>query len=277
MARIIGISSGKGGVGKSTLASNLALALKSFDQRVTIVDCNLSTPHLSYYLGVDGYKATLNDVLRGKIHMDEAIYNYNGIRYVPASLKLEDLTGIDLAKFSKAMRQLASPEKANFVILDSAPGLGNEAVNVLNASDEIIFVTTPFVSAVNDVIRSAEVVKEIGSRKLSIVLNMTTGKKHELTPETVEKLTGIPVIGCIPLDKSVVQSMVFGSPVLSYSPGSAASIEFMRIAARLADVEYRGPSMVDKFFARLRSLVFNNGLRMQQGEEASEEFIGKAA
>ena len=52
MTRIIGISSGKGGVGKTTVTANLALALKKMGKRVLMIDCNLSTPHLSYYLGV---------------------------------------------------------------------------------------------------------------------------------------------------------------------------------------------------------------------------------
>ena len=271
--RIIGISSGKGGVGKTTVTSNLALALKSFGMRVTIVDCNISTPHLSYYLGVDSYDKTLNDVLLGKSDARDAIYNYDGIRYVPASLELKDLLGLDLTKFKNTIRRFAEPGKTDFILLDSAPGLGKEAISVMHAADEIIFVTTPFVSSVNDVIRCSEVLKEFGNKKVSIVLNMATGKKHELLPSTVEEVTGLPVLGTIPFDASVVHSLAFGSPVLSYRPDSRASTKFMQLAANLAGADYKPPSRFDDVFTRIRSLVYNTGLQVQQGKAAAEEFI----
>lgn len=271
--KIIGISSGKGGVGKSTLAVNLALALKKFGKHVTIVDCNLSTPHLSYYLGTDYYGATLNDVLLGKAKIQDAIHNYEGIRYIPASLELKDLVGIELAKFKSVVKKL-SPD-TDYIILDSAPGLGREAVAVLHAADELLFVATPFVSSINDIIRCIDVVKEFGNKKIRIVLNMVSGKRYELLPETVEEVTGIHVIGIVPFDIAIVHSLAFGSPVLSYRPDAQASIAFMKLAATMAGAKYKPPNKLEQLFTRIRNFVYNRGLQIQQGKEVEEEFIIK--
>jgi cell division ATPase MinD len=273
MTKIIDISSGKGGVGKTIVTSNLALALKSFGKHVTMIDCNLSTPHLSYYLGVDGYNATLNDALLGKARIEDAVYNYDGVKYIPASLDLKDLVGIELTNFKRIISRLAKSGKSDFILLDSAPGLGREAVSAMNVADEVIFVTTPFISAVNDVIRCADVLREFQSKSMGIVLNMVTGKKHELLSKTVEEASGIKVIGEIPFDNSIVQSLVFGSPVLDYRPESPSSIGFMKLAAGVANVEYAPPSRMEQLFSRVRNFLFNGGLRAQQGREVEGELV----
>ena len=64
LTKIIGIISGKGGVGKTTFSANLAIALSNFGKRVVVVDCNITTPHLAYYLGAKNYSITLNNVLK---------------------------------------------------------------------------------------------------------------------------------------------------------------------------------------------------------------------
>jgi septum site-determining protein MinD len=75
MTRIIGIVSGKGGVGKTTIVANLGAALASFyKKRVIIVDCNVTTSHLGLYLGMYYHPVSLNQVLRGEASMDDAIY-----------------------------------------------------------------------------------------------------------------------------------------------------------------------------------------------------------
>ena len=115
--------------------------------------------------------------------------------------------------------------------------------------------------------------KEFGEKKISIVLNMVTGKKHELLPETVEEVTGLHVIGVVPFDIAIVHSLAFGSPVLNYRPDAQASIAFMKLAAAMADVEYKPPSRLDQLFTRIRNFVYNHGLQIPQGKDVEEEFI----
>lgn len=274
MTRIIGIVSGKGGVGKSTVAVNLALALKTFKKSVTLVDCNLSTPHLSYYLGATDYIGTINDVLRDKMDIQSALYNYNGVKYLPASVKFEDLIGVELTKFKKYLVKL---EKNNdFIILDAAPGLGKEALFVMDASREVIFVTSPFVPMIGDVIRCKEVLKQFGERKMSVLLNMVTYGTHELKRGVVEELTGLPVIGEVPYDNNVMQSMVMRYPLLEYKPNSLSSINFMRMASLLAEKDYEIPMKVKwhKLFTTLKNVLLPNTIRMSdKTEEVKKELL----
>jgi septum site-determining protein MinD len=277
LTRIIGISSGKGGVGKSTVIANLALALKRLGKRVVMIDCNLSTPHLSYYLGVNDYKITINDVMRGTASLESAIYNYEGVKFLPASLNIRDLMGLDLKKFRKTVLGLVD-QKTDYVLLDSAPGLGREAICVLNAADEILFVTTPFIPMVNDVIRCIDVLRQLGRKKVGVVLNMATGEKHELFGKTVENVVGIPVVGEIPFDKNMRYSVVMGTPMINYDSTSDASIAFMQLAATLSGEHYSMPGKIERAVYKLRgalNTLSNKQIRMSQEKDRveSEMFI----
>ncbi len=274
MARIIGIVSGKGGVGKSTVAVNLALALKEFKKSVALVDCNLSTPHLSYYMGTSNYIGTINDVLKDRMDIQSAFYNYNGIRYLPASVKFEDLIGVELTKFKKHLLKL--DKTMDFIILDAAPGLGKEALFVMDASNEVLFVTSPFIPMISDVLRCKEVIRQFGVKKMSILLNMVTYGTHELKKNVVEELTSLPVLGEIPYDSNVTQSMVMRYPLLEYKPNSLASINFMRMASLLTEKDYEIPMKVKwhKLFTTVRNVLLPNSIRMSDKvEDVKKELL----
>lgn len=277
LTRIIGISSGKGGVGKTTIVANLALALKKLGKKVAIIDCNLSTPHLSYYLGVNDYKMTINDVMRDKVKVKDAVYNYEGVKFLPASLNLKDLVGIDLKRFRKIVLAMAGP-KTDFVLLDSAPGLGREAVCVLNAADEILFVTTPFIPMVNDVVRCIDVLKQLGRKKVGVILNMSTGKKHELYGRTIESVVGVPLVGEIPFDKNMSYSLVMGTPMITHNSLSDSSISYMRLASTLSGEHYTPPGNIERTVNRIKGVVSslsNKQIRITQEKSGveSEMFI----
>ena len=189
MTRVIGIISGKGGVGKTTLVANLGSVLaQKFKKEVIIVDANVSTSHLGLYLGMYYTPVTLNQVLLGEAEIDDAIYDYHisGMRVIPASLSLSDMKGVDIARLKSSLKKLFG--KADIVLLDAAPGLGREAIATVRASDEVIFVNTPFVPSTMDIIKCHQVANEIGVKPLGVVLNMVGKEKYELTPKEVEEL-----------------------------------------------------------------------------------------
>lgn len=276
LARIIGIASGKGGVGKTTVATNLALALRDFGKRVLLIDCNLSTPHLAYYLGVSNYKHTLNDAMLGKVDINSAAHLKDGIRYIPASLNLKDLVGVDTMGFKKHMKKIQA-DKYDFIILDAAPGLGREALAVLDAAEEIIFVTNPFIPMVNDVMRSAEVLRSLrGVKSVSVVMNMVTEGSHEILARSVTSLTGFPVVGNISYDQNVVYGLAAKSPIINYKPNSDSSINFRMLAAQIAGLAYKAPKMhhIKKAFRKFRNGIFSSGVSMPQSNaDLSEDLM----
>src|SRR3989344_4938157 len=126
MARFIVITSGKGGVGKTTTAVNLAVAMHDFDEDVALVDINLTTPNVGLHLGAPVVPITLNHVLSGKADLVDSIYEHSsGTKVIPSSLSIKELKKLnerDLLTTAKDLRKIS-----DIVILDSAAGLGEEA------------------------------------------------------------------------------------------------------------------------------------------------------
>src|SRR3989344_5686603 len=142
MSRLIVITSGKGGVGKTTTAVNLGTSLNSFGENVVIVDANLTTPNIGIHLGAPVVPVNLHDVLSGKNKISEAIYeHYSGTKIVPASLSIDDLKYSKPEKLASVAKILK--KKYDFVICDSAAGLGREAATAISIADEILVVTNP--------------------------------------------------------------------------------------------------------------------------------------
>jgi septum site-determining protein MinD len=252
LARVIGIVSGKGGVGKTTVTANLGAVLaQSFGKRVTVVDCNVTASHLGLYLGMYYSPATLNKLLRGEVTVEEAIHqHFSGMKLVPASLSLTELEGMDIMQLREIVKPIS--EKNDIVLLDSAPGLGRESLAVLRASEEVIYVTTPFLPSVLDIVRSQEVVKELGVKQIGVVLNMVGRGRHEMTRTEIEQLTGMPIIAAIPYDKNVDKSLANKMPVVNLNPHSGASKEFVKLGAILSGVPYKNRSLVSKILGKLR-------------------------
>jgi len=238
MARVISIFSSKGGVGKTTIAANLGAILSSkFHKKVTVIDCNLTSSHLALYLGIYYSPITLNKVLRGDYQINEAIYVHSsGMQVIPASLSVTELEGTDLLKLPNIISSL---EPSNdFLILDSAPGLGREAMASLKSSREVLLVTTPIVSTVLDIVRAQEVLREIGIKPIGIVVNMATGASYEMRKEEIEQLTGLRVIATIPYDKNVYRSTALKQPIFLLDPKNRASKELIRLGAYISGEEY---------------------------------------
>jgi septum site-determining protein MinD len=251
LVRIIGVVSGKGGVGKTTLSLNLGAALATQHKKnVTLVDCNVTTSHLSLYLGMYYCPVTLNKVLRGENSIEESVHShFSGMKVIPASLSLSDLEGIDMTEIKDNLKNIF--DKNDVIILDGSPGLGREAMATIKASDELIYVTNPYIPFIMDIIRCQEVVNELNVKQLGIVMNMVHGKKHEMTSSEIEELTKLKVISTIPFDTNVHRSLALKMPVTMYKPSSSASREFCRLAANLIGENYVSESPVTRLLRML--------------------------
>jgi septum site-determining protein MinD len=243
--RFIGVISGKGGVGKTTIAANLGATLASKLKKDTVVvDCNLTTSHLSLSLGMYYCPVTLNNILRGEKNIFDAIYDHpSGMKIVPASLHLRELEGVDITKLKEAIKDLKG--KVDIVLLDASPGLGREAYAAIHASEELIFVTNPNIPAATDIIRCKEIIKDFNKKPLGIILNMVSKKDYELTRREVELLTELPIIASIPHDKNIHKSLAARMPVVMFKPSSKSSKELVKFAGWLIGEKELG------FFSKL--------------------------
>lgn len=235
--RVISVVSGKGGVGKTTAVANLGVILASkYKKNVILVDCNITTPHLGLYMGIDHHPVTLNHVLKGKARVSDAVYPHgSGAKVIPSSLALKELDGVDVANVKSAINRIKKeyPE-TDFIILDCAPGLGREAMAGMRSSEEILYVTTPYFPIVADMVKCSQVARELGLKPLGAVLNMKKGNKHELSAFEIENIAEIPIIGAVSLHHDVLKSLHKRIPVSIHAPFSKVSLEFTRVAAKIA-------------------------------------------
>lgn len=253
MPRIIGIVSGKGGVGKTTLVANLGVALSRFGRRVTLVDCNVTASHLGFCFGLFYYNKTLNHVLRKEATLPEALYFHSsGVKIIPASLELEQLTGLEINELKSSIECI---ENTDIVLLDSAPGFGREAMSVLNSSSEVIFITTPHMNAIADIVRGYKIIKQMDIIPLGVVLNMVRKSTFELTDRDVEELTGLPVIAKIPFDINVQKSLARGIPTVLYKSYTPSSVETMKLASGVLGEYYSPPSIFSRIYEYLKALI----------------------
>lgn len=242
MTRTIAVIGGKGGVGKTTLTSNLAYALTELGEDVIAIDANMTTPNLGLHFGMHLAPKTLHDVLKGKTKLDKAIYPHPfGFKLIPASISTKALTGVDVGKLSNVTFNLMG--KADYVLMDCAAGLGKEAISAINAADEILLITNPDLPSIADVLKTANIAKHMDKNIIGVVVNRRKGKRHELTLQEIKDVLELPVIAEIPEDKLVAESIAAKQPLIEYAPTSDASIEISRLAYKLTgrDFKYKKP------------------------------------
>jgi len=252
MTRIITVASGKGGVGKTTLVSNLASALALFKKSVIAVDGNLTTPNLGLHLGIPLYPVTLQDVLNGTARLNDAMYYHQaGFTVLPADLSLKKLRLANSHELVDVFYKLIGG--CDFILVDSAAGLGKEALAAVEAADEMITITNPDLPALTDALKLGNLAGKLGTHNLGVVVNRVKNEKHEFTLPSVESFLELPVLGAIPEDPEIPRSIARKKPLVFHNPNSKASRQIMAIAARLIGEKYRPkPSLPIRLFGWLK-------------------------
>jgi len=236
MSRVIGILSGKGGIGKTALTTNLGYALTELGNDVTLVDANLTTPHLGFHLGMHLAPKTLHDVLKGASVRSATYIHPLGFKVIPGSISVKDLVDVDITKLSSVISYIS--DKSDFVLLDCAPALGKEAITALQAAKEVLVVTNPDLPSVADALKTLKVAQRAGKKVVGSVMNRVRWVADELNKSEVEQMLSSRVIAEIPEDRNVPKSIAAKTPVLDFSPKSPASIEIRRLANNLVGNEY---------------------------------------
>jgi MinD-like ATPase involved in chromosome partitioning or flagellar assembly len=244
MGEVIGIMSGKGGVGKTTIALNLALAMQRLGEDAIVVDGDIKNPNIGLYLGIYRYPATINDVLKGNAELNDAkCKHYTGISIIPASLSFTS-PEVGLSKLKNIFSEMSG-----HVLLDFAPGLGRDALSLLELCDKSLIVTNPNIPSVASTLRLANIIESQNKHILGVVINMT-GRSYEISREAIETICPGKAIWEIPEDENVRKSAMMKTPLLDYRPYSRASIKFMEVAANLTGQGYEEPG-----FSRLRDIL----------------------
>jgi ATP-binding protein involved in chromosome partitioning len=246
LGQIIAISSGKGGVGKSTIATNLAVALVKAGERVGLMDGDVYGPNVPRMMGVNEPPAVVNE----KIVPLEA----HGVKIISLGFLIERdqpaiWRGPIVMKIVNQFLRDVAWGKLDYFIVDLPPGTGDAQLSLVQATHVrgAIIVTTPQEVAVGDALRGAKMFQRVNTRVLGIVENMSwfecphCGKPSALFGqgggERLAAELNLPLLGQVPLDPNVLEAADRGQPIVVAEPQSSAARALFAIAERIRTQE----------------------------------------
>ena len=263
MSRIIVVTSGKGGVGKTTTTANLSMTLARRGRKVAVVDADFGLRNLDLLLGLENRVVyTAIDVIAGQCRLEQALVKDkrqpNLVLLPAAQNRTKDAVNPD------QMKQLvmALAQAYEYVFVDCPAGIEMGFQNAIAAAREAIIVTTPEIAAVRDADRVVGLLEANNIKKIQLVVNRIRPAMVQandmMTVGDVQEILAVPLIGVVPDDERVIISTNKGEPlVLSETPSLAGSA-FENIARRLEGekVEFLDLTVKnDSFFAKLRKAL----------------------
>jgi flagellar biosynthesis protein FlhG len=240
--RVLAVTSGKGGVGKTNIVTNLAIALARQGARVLVLDGDLGLANVDLLLGIAPQYDLQDAILGDRSIEDIVLEGPEGIRVVPASSGVEELANLDEYRTECLLRSLSSIEEdVDLILIDAPSGIGTHAVGLSQAADEIVVVTTPEPTSFSD---AYAMIKVLSQRPLkctpALLVNQANSENEALeVSRRVQSVAKrflnleIPYWGFVLADESVPKSVVRQEPFLSTYPYSPASSCIIRLAHRV--------------------------------------------
>src|SRR5512138_2228203 len=245
LGTVIAVSSGKGGVGKSTVAVNLAVSLAQTGARVGLMDADIYGPNIPRMMGVSGAPP----VVREKIVPLEA----HGVKLISLGMMIEPdqpaiWRGPIVMKIINQFLQDVAWGQLDYLIVDMPPGTGDAQLSLVQATqvDGAIIVTTPQEVSVGDALRGAKMFQRVGVPVLGIVENMSwfecphCGKPSALFGsgggERLAAALELPLLGQIPLYPRVMEGGDAGTPIVTADASSSAAKALTAIASKIASL-----------------------------------------
>jgi flagellar biosynthesis protein FlhG len=252
----IAITSGKGGVGKSNLAVNMALELAALGHRTSLLDADLALANADVLFGVNP-KLHLGNVLSGTCTLEEIIIDVaDELRLIPGGSGVEELANLTSDDHAQLVSELRAMEAdSDFMIVDTAAGIGANVTGVLRAASEVIIVTTPDPTALVDAYATIKVLFQRSPTKpIFVVVNdvVGIGDAEQIFAQlraTTERFLNrtLEHLGTIPRDPQLAEAVREQVPVVEYSPDCPAS-RAIRLIARHLNQKHRVKSSADRTF-----------------------------
>ncbi|NLK62766.1 MAG: septum site-determining protein MinD [Fusobacteria bacterium] len=235
---VYAVTSGKGGVGKTTTTANLSTGLAMLGKKVAVVDADIGLRNLDIVMGLENRVVfNLVDVIEGKAKLKMALIKdrqfKDNLQLLPAAQTRDKdaVTPDDMIKLAKELSK-----DFDYVFIDSPAGIENGFKNAVAGADEVIIVTNPEVSAVRDADRIIGVLEASQKNKPKLIINRIKPnmvKKGEmLSVEDVLELLGIDLYGVVPDDESIISSSNKGEPVIKYADAKAGQA-YLNITKRI--------------------------------------------
>jgi flagellar biosynthesis protein FlhG len=241
-ARIVAITSGKGGAGKTNVATNLALALAEFGDQVAILDADFGLANIDVLFGLAPTHHIGHVVFGEKTIEEIAMTGPRGIKIIPASSgaqELADLNSIQRRSLIRSLREYS--RDTDWLIIDTAAGISVNVTQMIGMASEAIVVTTPEPTAIVDAYATVKVITaERFNTPTGIIVNKVSSAAEALeVAEQIANVThqflgrDIDYLGYVPRDPLVNKAVMRQEPVSLSYPESPASLCFRRIASRI--------------------------------------------
>ncbi len=262
MAKVITITSGKGGVGKTTSTANLGTALAGLGNKVVVVDADIGLRNLDVVMGLENRIVyDLVDVIEGNCRLRQALIKdkHEAELYLLPAAQTRDKDAVTQEEMVELVDQLR--EEFDFVLIDSPAGIESGFKNAIAGADEIIIVTTPEVSAVRDADRIIGLCEAYEKGQPRLILNRLRPKMvrsgEMMSVEDVLQILAIDLIGIIPEDEDVITATNKGE-VLVLDKSSKTGKYYTDIARRINGEEVAidpiedTPSLIERISNMLR-------------------------
>ena len=256
MGEVIVVTSGKGGVGKTTTTANVGTGLAKLDKKVVLIDTDIGLRNLDVVMGLENRIVyNLVDVIEGSCKINQAFIKVKGYNnfYLLPSAQTRDKTAITPEQMKKLTDQLK--EEFDYVIIDCPAGIEQGFHNAIAGADRALVVTTPEVSAVRDADRIIGLLEANEIKQAHLIVNrlrMDMVKRGDMmSSEDVVEILAIPLIGVVPDDENIVISTNQGAPLVGNN--TMAGKAYMNICKRVAGEEVPFLDLASKggFFGRL--------------------------
>jgi septum site-determining protein MinD len=263
MSRVIVVTSGKGGVGKTTSTANIGMALAQKERTVAMIDADFGLRNLDLLLGLENRIVyTALEVLSGECRLEQALVKDKRqprlVLLPAAQSRTKDAVTPD------QMKQLVGMlvDKYDYVLIDCPAGIEQGFQNAIAPADEAIIVTTPEISAVRDADRVIGLLEAHGVQQLRLLVNRIRPHMVQandmMSVQDVEEILAIPLLGVVPDHQDVIVSTNKGEPLVLSETASEAGKAFNNIVRRLEGetvdfLDLNPPP--EGFFAWLRQLL----------------------
>lgn len=230
MGEIIVITSGKGGVGKTTTTANIGVGLARLGKKVVVIDTDLGLRNLDVVMGLENRIVyNLVDVIAGNCRMKQALIKdkrYDELYLLP-SAQTKDKTSVSPEQMKKLTSELS--ETFDYVLLDCPAGIEQGFKNAIAGADRALVVTTPEVSAIRDADRIIGLLDEHKIRKKELIINrirMDMVKRGDMmSVEDVTEILAIPLLGAVIDDEQIVVCTNQGEAVVGQDTLSGKAYE----------------------------------------------------
>ena len=260
MSEVIVITSGKGGVGKTTTTANVGTGLAKLNKKVVLIDTDIGLRNLDVVMGLENRIVyNLVDVVEGNCRIKQALIRdkrYPSLHLLP-SAQTRDKSAVTPEQMKKLVEELK--EEFDYIILDCPAGIEQGFQNAIAAADRAIVVTTPEVSAIRDADRIIGLLEANELKRTDLIVNrirMDMVKRGDMMSiDDVVEILSVNLIGAVPDDENIITQTNKGEPVISNkrAPSGKAYIEISR---RLLgeNIEVTVPGKEKGFWAGLKRL-----------------------